>query len=234
MDSCTFWREIKSSGKRNAYKSIFESRNVETVVDTSKHPLWLEDQLRYSAGERYSIKSIVIYKEPKEFARSLEKRGRLGRWKSMWVRRYKWIFSITNSFTSIRYKDLVNRPKDTIQKLCDKEELEYYDKKEEFWKNDNSHFLFGSGKAKNANEIIEHDKSYDIGELEKIDEKIDKSGDVIRVLNVLDKNNVFKKGLEDGKGISDVGEVKFPLYVYRRAKTTRFYWFNRLFHKIFK
>ena len=152
----------------------------------------------------------------------------------MWVRRYKWIFSITDSFTSIRYKDLVNRPKNSIQRLCVREELDYYDKKEEFWENDSSHFLFGSGKAKNANEIMGYDKSYNTEELEKIDEKIDKSGDVLRVLSVLDKNNVFKKELEGEKSIGDIGGVGFPLYVYRRAKTTKFYWFNRLVHKIFK
>jgi hypothetical protein len=110
QSECTFWWEMKAGGEATIYSNLFDKLRVRTVIDSSKHPLWLSDQLKYSVRRNYSVVPLIIYKSPLEFAYSLHKRGILGRWRSMWMRRHQWLFEILDDFIAVSYKRLAQVP----------------------------------------------------------------------------------------------------------------------------
>ena len=76
---CSFWKQIKERGESNVYPNLFTHAGVCTLVDSSKHPLWLADQYQHGMGRTYQIIPVIIYKSPIESGYSLHKRGRLHR-----------------------------------------------------------------------------------------------------------------------------------------------------------
>ena len=237
---CTFWSQVKSGGVRNAYENIFDMTGAKYLIDGSKHPVWLKRQLIYGKNKEYKVDPGVIYKTPTEFAKSLDKRGQLDRWRAMWVRRHKWIFDIAKDFVSVKYKNLTGQAHKCIQKLCEAKELPYFDKKSEFWNNDEiDHYLFGSDTAKSAEKIISYEDLYPEKDLRAISSKIEVDKEVERILRVLDHKNVLgddhsMEPSEANRMMDELGGVDFPLLAYRTIKSTRFYFLNRMFHNIAK
>lgn len=145
---CKIWEKIIEYGDDFFYSGIFnEFPHLDYVVDSSKDLSWLFDQNRNLQSTNIQPINLLLWKEPTDYAYSLWKRGLPKRWKGMWVRYYSTFFSFADNWISVRYRDLAEKPKETIEALCSILGIPYFDEKELFWKG-TFHSMFGSDSTK--------------------------------------------------------------------------------------
>lgn len=232
---CNFWSSLREDGEEIVYKKLFAKLGVDVVVDSIKHPLWLEGQVGYGRKSEYSLIPVVIYKSPVEFAYSLDKRGDFSQWRTMWVRRHRWLFNVLDDFVSVKYRNLAKSPSELLQDLCREIGIEYFSGKKEFWKADTRHFLFGSGSVKKSDHTVYYEDQFEEERLSRVREKIDIDHTVKQIQSVLEGRSVW--GASDNNGRIDalqdeLAGVNPLLYVYRKCKSTRWYLVNRIFEGI--
>jgi hypothetical protein len=194
--NCTFWRDISRAGEKHLYSKVFERRpDINFIVDASKSPLWLKDQLKYSKKKNYEIIPVLIFKSPLHYAYSKAKRGSLNRWKKGWSRRYQNYFYLLDDFQAIKYEKLASNPATELEKLCRAIDIPYFDGKEFFWKSDHSHALYGSTSVMKSNKLI-YKQQYDQEKLNWLKNNLNISNDKL-LANITKVLNAFENRSDD-------------------------------------
>ena len=234
---CDFWQRIKEDGESDIYPNLFRFAEVRTLVDSSKHPLWLTDQYQYGRGRAYQIVPVIIYKSPLEFAYSLHKRDKFHRWRSMWMRRHRWLLEVADDFVGVSYRHLAQYPADVVEDLCERLGLEHFVGKEKFWENDASHFLFGSGSVKQSDRLVFYDEQFNEERLQKVRAEIEIDQKVEQVYHLLRVKSIWPPEEKDKRGVETTLPQKYAHvgdwhYRYERAKSTPWYAVNRLIESV--
>lgn len=192
---CHFWKEMSRDGEEHVYSNIFEKfPKLDFIVDSSKRPLWLKDQIRYSKEGDYKVIPVICYKTPLEYAYSREKRNHLNGWKKAWIKRHLVLFHLLDDFVTVKYQELALNPAEKLKTLCNELDISYFKDKEKFWMGDNSHSLFGSGSVKSSNRLIYYDQQYDKDKLNNLKNKLDLNNRLLNnILQVLDAFEVKEK-----------------------------------------
>ena len=145
--SCNFWHQISTCNENRLYKTIFSVLpEVNFIVDSSKHPLWIKQQAENLQKQNIGVYHLLIWKKPEAFAHSMLKRKRK-RWHRAWKNYYRLYFSLIDDFLSIPYSALTKDPDKTLQDICKKTCLPYNEDRKNFWHKQH-HTLFGNRSAK--------------------------------------------------------------------------------------
>lgn len=228
--SCNFWSDLKEQGEKDIYNNIFEKVGASFIVDSSKNPLWLKDQIKYSKDKEYQITPILIFKNPQEYAYSLYKRNKLEGWKKGWINTHKRLFTILDDFISVKYKELAKNPDSKLQSICKEVGISYQKGRKKFWKNQHEHFLFGSGTVRNSDHLVYYEDQYDTNKMNELKKKSSlHTAELENVMEVLEGFEVNSN--QTPKKISSLKEKlgEFTLYeqIKLRSQATSHYLINR-------
>ena len=139
---CSIWSTMKEAGEENFYTQLFDM-GYGLIVDSSKRQEWYNDQKEYYNG---NIQDLIIFKSPAEHGRSYFKRiGKLNL--SHYVHYYLKALKNTNDPVLVEYSDLAQNTSETLEKVCNKLDLKYFNGKEFYWEKDNWHTWGGSNTA---------------------------------------------------------------------------------------
>jgi hypothetical protein len=144
---CDFWSSMRLIGPRNLYAEIFRRLpNVDFIVDSSKHPLWIRQATRHLAKQRIETRNILIWKDPVEIALSFEKRGRLHQWQRSWVNYHRVYNTVVRDWAAIRYRSYVDDIA-SLSHVCDFLGIRHFPDKHRYWQKTH-HLLFGNDSAR--------------------------------------------------------------------------------------
>lgn len=215
---CTVWPHLKSSGEVNLYENIFKMfPHINTIIDSSKNPLWINDMTRNMRNSGIACKNVLIWKTPEEFRSSRAKRGREHGWRKAWVNYHRSYFRLVKDFTVVKYSDIAKNP-NLLQPLCHCLDIPYHAGQEQYWEKTH-HSLFGNSSAnihlhqQNSNAFSYYEKEikdtwknygfvesghqaiqYDTNntELVKVDSEADKGKFVDRIVAFLETRDFLK------------------------------------------
>ncbi len=187
---CDFWLRIKKGGEKKLYENLFNELGVEFIVDSSKNPLWIKDQIKYSKNQEYEIIPVIIYKSPIEFAYSKDKRGKLKGWDQAWTGTYKRLFHVFDDINTVEYKGLANDPGKKLESICKSIGIEYFEGKEKFWNNKSEHLLFGSGTVKKSDRLVYYEQQYDMDKLKRLKKIVQTTTEIEDIYKVLQSFDV--------------------------------------------
>jgi hypothetical protein len=236
-EECTFWSDIKCGGAGSAYHSIFRRMpEIDFIVDSSKFPLWIQDQRRYVENQGYLFLPVIIYKTPLEFAYSKLKRGQLAGAIERWMHTHQELFRVVDDFTAVRYEGLARAPGSKLQSLCRVLGIRYVRGMEDFWESDAKHLLFGSGTVTHSDHLVYYDAQYDADKVSFLQSTLDLEREDLRdVMAVLQAYEVDAEQEVPGS----IERLKYDIAEYRpsarlrhRASSTPYYWLNRRLPKL--
>ncbi|MBA2409850.1 MAG: hypothetical protein H0V62_08800 [Gammaproteobacteria bacterium] len=144
---CTLWGNVQKAGINELYATIFKTfSNVNTIVDSSKDPLWIYERSQQLRAAGIDVKNILIWKTPEEYYYSCAKRGKELRWENAWINYHSLYFRMVPGWQSVRCADLVASD-DTLESVSDAVGIEYFSGKRRYWDKVH-HTLFGNHSAK--------------------------------------------------------------------------------------
>ena len=144
---CKIWDDVISNGKSKIYETIFKMfPNISFIVDSSKDPMWINEQSNILYRTNIQVKNILIYKKPIESAYSFQKRGRFNLFESSWVNYHRLYFTLVKNYFTIKYSDLVLN-NDILKQICNDIQIPYFHNKLKYWQKTH-HTLFGNTSAK--------------------------------------------------------------------------------------
>lgn len=145
---CTIWNEIRKSKVPQLYQELFKNfPAMQTIVDSSKEPLWILQQLKNLQSRGISTYVILIWKSPAEFALSRLKRNSLKSWKRAWINYHRLFFTLIKDWRSVRYRDIVQDPDRKLREICDYTGLPFRKGMKNYWEKKH-HTVFGNTSAK--------------------------------------------------------------------------------------
>ncbi len=231
-EGCTFWRDMKKGGEKDLYRNIFDKTSADFIVDSSKNPLWVKDQIKYSKKREYKVYPVIIYKTPLEFAYSKFKRDNLSGWKNRWIRVHLRLFAILDDFMTVKYQKLAKDPGKKLEELCDNLGIEYFDGKEKFWNNEAEHFLFGSDTVRYSKKLVYYKEQYDEERLDELKGQIEiedkKLKRILDILNSFEVGDDIKKRDKFKNSKDEISQFKKTTLLRMRLKNTPYYTFNRM------
>jgi hypothetical protein len=141
--SCSVWKPLIQIKVSEFHQKVFEIKNIDFLIDSSKSLTWLIDQKKW-LKDSIRIVNLAIYKEPLDLAYSNWKRGLPI--EQSWLhykRYYSRLFALKFPVITINHHDLIKNPGLKLLSLCNLLNMKYFEGKEKFWEGD-LHFLFGS------------------------------------------------------------------------------------------
>jgi len=229
-----FWNDIKNGGEKNVYNNLFHSlKNVEFIVDSSKNPIWIRNQIKYGKNKSYELIPIITYKTPLEFAYSLFKRNQSKYWKRQWINQHLILFYILENFITVKYSMLAINPPNHLELICKKIGIDYFKGKEDYW-NSNSikYFLFGSDTLRKSMKHVYYDNQYDKSYLDFVKNKINTTDKIFDdILEILDAYEVGLKGEIDSlilkkkekiRNFNILNQLKFELETSKYGEINNF------------
>lgn len=146
IQSCNIWNCVYLNGPRRIYDSLEKiGIDVSYLVDSSKNPFWIKDQMKILDKKNKEYRNLLIWKTPLEFAHSFKKRNR-NNWEKYWIGYHLKYFALIKEWKAISYKDIIN-DKSKLKDVCDYIGINFYNGKEKYWKK-TQHTLFGNNSAK--------------------------------------------------------------------------------------
>ena len=137
------WGKILKNGAENLYNNLHDTLGVETIIDSSKNPAWIQFHIdRLPKNISYSV--ILVYKSLPEFKYSFEKRGRYN-WAKVYKRFHSLLFNTIVNFYRIEYKEIPLKSEKFLL-LLDSLNIKPSKNIFEFWKQSKSNF-FGNNNA---------------------------------------------------------------------------------------
>lgn len=144
---CSVWQAVQSAGERHLYQSIFDRfPDVEFIVDSSKNPFWIRDQMAFLNGQNIASQNILMWKTPFEFAHSYNKRGNVDAWEASWVTYHRVYQTFFDDWGAIRYADFVQN-RTALETVCNFLNIAYFPDKEQYW-NKTHHVIGGNPSAR--------------------------------------------------------------------------------------
>jgi hypothetical protein len=219
-EKCSFWFEIKKKGEKKVYETIFdEMDHINFIVDSSKDPIWIEDQINYAKFKNYKIFPMIIYKTPLEFAYSFLKRDLILQWKNKWIKTHLHLFQILDDFRTLRYKDLAKNPSFLLKKICKYVGIPFFKEKEKIWNNKPDHFLFGSNTLRHSKNLIYYNSQYDKQKMNYLENNLDlKDNKLKRIMTVLEGYNILSNSTIDNEiirlkeNIKEFDKINYNFY----------------------
>ena len=213
----SLWSGILKKEITNLPKSIFDAfPEKEFVVDSSKNSFWISKLIANANKQSINHKNVLIYKDPKDFAYSILKRGGKN-WVKQYINYHKKYFSNVNKFYVISFTSFVNN-KQTLKDLCVWLSIEYGEDKYNYWENTDQGF-FGSN-TPNTKRNIDHKSDIPIEYIEMIEKDLRVNPEVIviwRFLKDYENKVVNKSPIKYNKFYLNFLEIKNKLKVkYRK------------------
>ena len=144
---CDLWPRVLDAGEDHLYQTVFaQFPSVDFIVDSSKHPFWIEKQARIAVSQGYEVHHLLIWKAPAAFAHSMQKRDK-GRWRKHWKSYYQQYLAVNENVTTVSYAELAANPAHQLSDICSEIGIDYVAEQESFW-NKQHHTLFGNDSAK--------------------------------------------------------------------------------------
>ena len=146
-ENCGIWRQVDTSRRKHIHQQLFELfPDVEFLVDSSKSPIWIQEQNRALRAQGVDVHNVLVWKTPAEFHRSREKRGTEQGWAEDWITYHRRFFSLGIKWVSVPYRSLLDDPS-VLERLCDSAGICNFSHKADYWKQQH-HTLFGNASAK--------------------------------------------------------------------------------------
>lgn len=115
---CDVWQKIKSFDESKFHISVFDTLNIEYLVDSSKNLRWVIDNNLWARRGNLRVINLCIYKMPIEYIYSIWKRNRNAESIARALRGYKLYYSRLIQtglvFSTISFKDLVSETDRTV------------------------------------------------------------------------------------------------------------------------
>lgn len=142
---CPLWEEMRAVPEDRLYRTLFDTRDLDFISDSSKSLTWVIDQnRRLMRDAEVRPLNLFFYKDPVALYYSHWKRGDrdidkiAGRY-----RYYEQALQAKIPFVAVNYDWFVSAPEAALEKLCAVVEVPYTEGKLRFWEKEHHH-LFGS------------------------------------------------------------------------------------------
>jgi len=179
------WKGILKKKITKLPISIFDAFiDKEFIIDSSKNSFWISKLTSNSARQSINHKNVLIYKDPKDFAYSILKRGGKN-WVSQYITYHKKYFSNINDFYVISFTSFVNN-KQILKYLCEWLGIKYFEAKYNYWENTNQGF-FGSN-TPNTKREIEYKNDIPTEYIETIEKNLRDNPEINIIWNFLKDN----------------------------------------------
>lgn len=130
---CRLWQSLKANGEEYFYAHLFDKYpEVEFIVDSSKNPLWIQDQKAYLHRQGIASKDILVWKTPYEFAQSYLKRGNMEAWERSWTVYHRLYYTLFEDWYAVPYGELASS-REVLRAVCDFVDIVDFEGKERFW-----------------------------------------------------------------------------------------------------
>jgi len=113
------------------HRQALDHFGADFVVDSSKSLDWVLDNMQWAERHGMAVYNILIWKNPESQALSNWKRGQ--NWKGRYLRYHRRVLSVGIDVLTVNYDELVERPSETLKRICDHVGMPYFEGKENFW-----------------------------------------------------------------------------------------------------
>jgi hypothetical protein len=145
---CDIWKRVRKFGRFSLYNVLFDFfPQINTIIDSSKDPFWISEQLKSLKSKGIETRVILIWKTPAEFAFSCFKRNSLRGWTRIWKNYHRLFFSLVDRWDSVAYSDLTRQVDLKTEQLCSILNLPYDSNMITYWEKVH-HTVFGNTAAK--------------------------------------------------------------------------------------
>lgn len=109
LSNDNFWKSVINEDSMSIYERIAKNNTskVELIIDSSKDPFWIRDQMEILDEKGIEYFNILLWKSPSEIYDSFMKRGRGKLWKRSWVNYHRLYFTLIDNFMNISYEEMV-------------------------------------------------------------------------------------------------------------------------------
>ncbi len=143
---CGIWRDPRAATV-DVHRYLFDRfPDVSFLVDSSKSIEWISQQQQRLDELGIGSRNVLIWKTPQEYFQSRCKRSEQRGWLKSWLSYHRSYMAVFNSFTAIRYSDLVSSPA-SLEALCSRLGIACWPGKTQYW-DKRQHTLFGNSSAK--------------------------------------------------------------------------------------
>ena len=142
---CPVWEVLAPTPENRLYDRIFETQDVDFIVDSSKSLTWIIDQnRRLSRRSDVRVLNLFLYKQPVSLYYSFFKRGQRDiRTVAGYYDYYASAMRARVPLVSLNYDEFIQDPPAALRRVCEWADLEYYEGKLKFWEGVHHH-LWGS------------------------------------------------------------------------------------------
>lgn len=141
------WLDVKNEGETRLYAALFDAfPEVDYIVDSSKNPLWIHDQMQHLERQGIATQNILIWKTPYELAHSFQKRGDVNKWQRSWEVYHRIYFTLIEQWRAISYGGFTNE-RSLLTSACAYLQLADFPGKERYWERE-QHVLGGNPSAR--------------------------------------------------------------------------------------
>jgi len=179
------WNSILQSGFEHLPSSIFNCfKGVKFIVDSSKNSFWITKLVTNCKIQSIKHKNVLIYKDPKDFAYSILKRGE-DNWEQQYINYHKKYFSNITDFYVISFTSFV-KDKKTLLLLCKWLGISYSDSKYNY--RDNIHQGFFGSNTPKTKKNIEFKSTIPKEYIKVIEKGISSHSEITKIWNFLREN----------------------------------------------
>lgn len=145
--NCTAWSGLLDVPENSFHANIFRQRpDINVVVDSSKDLRWVIDSNVWAYMAGLPVENIVIWKNPIELSYSYWRRGEKIDWyRKEFVRYYGRFLDLRLPFVALNYRQLVTDTAETLERLCNRINIEYSENRIKFWEKRHHHFFGSAG-----------------------------------------------------------------------------------------
>jgi hypothetical protein len=127
------------------HRAAFDRLAVDFLVDSSKDEAWIVDTHRWAKLGGFTVRNVLIWKNPTELAFSWWKRGKsIDFWRREFITYHSHLRTANVEFIAVNHRELLTSPAVVLQRICEYCGMEYFVDKEQFWQKRDYHYLFGS------------------------------------------------------------------------------------------
>ncbi|MDR4517213.1 MAG: sulfotransferase [Nitrosomonas sp.] len=225
--SCPVWKRLAVVDAHEFHHAVLSESGVDFAVDSSKDLCWVLDSQKWAMSKGITTYNILIWKNPVNLAYSHWKRGKgLDHWHKEFIAYHERFLKLNLPFRAVNYNELVKNPQKILNNICNFVGMPYFEGKERFWENHQSHYLFGSDTtsrqtSSKQSEIWTKDDFLPKFQehIQYLENKIAHDTKVQQILDELNKSDIrYQLESSGGEKISSTPKL-YPLWYYgKKAK----------------